>query len=246
MAQKELEQEGITKEVLSETDISKAKFDAQLKKGDEPVTLFKCSQGFWVMVDFGEFLMDENGKRIIISEKDAKVGRARYLINFREQIDEQVNKVRDRKIQEEKERLIERAKAEAEKHLRTLRNYLMYAGELEDSENHEISNLLLEVEKQEAPEEYEAKREFIQANKDRFKEAYDYLNELLESEDYDRLYIALFQDGMPLLASYSGGNVQDLESSPIHADKIEKTIEETKDKSHLWKLAMFNVEKREK
>lgn len=57
--------------------------DVQLLPGTEPVRLLECSKGFWVMYEFGEFLKDEEDKLVIITKKEARIAKIRYLFNYK-------------------------------------------------------------------------------------------------------------------------------------------------------------------
>lgn len=74
--------EGITPELVQSINIKKQSSPIQVKPGDDPVNLMPCEKGFWVKLEDRSILTDENNKYVVISHRDAIVGRARYLLNF--------------------------------------------------------------------------------------------------------------------------------------------------------------------
>ncbi len=85
MKQKDLDKEGLTKEYLSTISVKKLGNPVQLLPNDEPVTLIKCSNGFWVSID-SEIVKDAKNNYLVVTDKEAIIGRGRYLLNFKDQI----------------------------------------------------------------------------------------------------------------------------------------------------------------
>ena len=79
---KELKEEGVTMELINSINLNKSYSPVQLRKGEMPVKLLKCTTGFWIMLEDLSFLKDENNKLIVLSEKEVQIGRARYLMNY--------------------------------------------------------------------------------------------------------------------------------------------------------------------
>jgi hypothetical protein len=79
---KEQLDEGISVEIVNALNMEKNYSPIQLQKGDEPVNIMPCTGGFWVMYEPGKFLKDEKNKYIIFPEKECRIGRARYLLNY--------------------------------------------------------------------------------------------------------------------------------------------------------------------
>lgn len=79
---KEEKAEGITDVLVKSINMNKQCSPVQLLPGDEPQKLMKCSSGYWVKLDDGSFLKDENNRLMVFPERECIVGRARYLLNF--------------------------------------------------------------------------------------------------------------------------------------------------------------------
>lgn len=77
--------EGITLQIVNSIDMSNNFSPVQLQKGVEPVKLLKCLNGYNAIYDDPKFMRDENNKVIVYRERECKVGRARFLLNFAEQ-----------------------------------------------------------------------------------------------------------------------------------------------------------------
>jgi hypothetical protein len=224
-----LKEEGITKEFLNSIDISKGCSPAQLKPGEEPVKLLECSSGYWVSLGFGEFLKDETGTMVVISKKEAKIGRARYLLNFKDE-------VYQKEIAIEIERLKKQVDEKLKHLLPQMKTVLVKAGVIEVEG---LEKAIMEIRK---PDEKEL--EFYKTiATESFANSYNKLVELKEAGDYDSLYMLLFQDGVPLMASFQNNEIDQL-AKFFHKDKLEDTISKISGKSHLENVAMFNLEKR--
>jgi|ERR1700741_771893 len=232
----DLKKEGITKEILNKIDLDRDFSPVQLMPNEEPVQLVKCSTGFWIMPEFGKYLRDEKNNLIVIPNKEAKIGRARYYLNFQE-------KIQQDKIDEE----IKLLKLEVDEKLKgmlpRMSEYLQYAGLLPFDDM--LEALVVPIQKSKGT--YDS---LVAVAKAKVNEStlslYNRIKELYEQEDYDSLYILLFQDGLPQIASFSVNNQQDMDAliKSFHADTIDKTISQIKSQNHLYNIAKFNVEKR--
>ena len=96
MKYKELEKEGLTKELLDSIPLKNLGNPVQLLPNDEPVNLIKNGTGFWVSIN-GELLKDAMNNYLVVSNEEAVIGRARYLFNFKEQIEKQEGKLLPKK-----------------------------------------------------------------------------------------------------------------------------------------------------
>jgi len=79
---KELREEGLTIDLVNAVNMNIKYSPVQINKGDEPVNLMACKNGFWVVLEDKTFLKDEKNNFIVFDEKACRIGRARYLINF--------------------------------------------------------------------------------------------------------------------------------------------------------------------
>ena len=77
--------EGLTSDMLLQFNEHKAYSPVQLQAGDEPAHLLKCSTGYWIKDPDGGYLRDTTGALIVVSERECRIGRARYLLNFGDQ-----------------------------------------------------------------------------------------------------------------------------------------------------------------
>ena len=75
---KEEQAEGLTLDFVNKINLQKKSSPVMFKQNDKLASLMKCSTGFWVRAE-GEFLKDENGKLLILKERECQIARARYL-----------------------------------------------------------------------------------------------------------------------------------------------------------------------
>ena len=88
---KQFKKEGITKALLDSINIKEIYGKVQLMPNEEPVNVIPNSKGFWISVD-GELLKNGNSY-IVVSKKEVRIGRARYLLNFKDEIlDDKIRK----------------------------------------------------------------------------------------------------------------------------------------------------------
>ena len=241
MKQKELDKEGITKEFLSTISLKKLGNPVQLLPNDEPVTLVKCMSGFWVSVN-GQLIKDEKNNYLVVSDKEAVIGRARYLLNFKEQIEKEEGAIFEEhlktKIKEEIENLKQITKSKVEKYISEKKFILQLAGILDTdlfftlkkiplSENGKLEEAIAEAKDIASQEDY--------------LYSYETIKNWLEIENYDDLYSYFFQNGTYQIAEFNENNI-DVMVKFFHRDKLEKTIEEIKTNSHIENVAKFNVE----
>ena len=78
---KEIIEEGISVELVNSIDMERNYSPVQIQKGDEPVTLIQCLNGYWIKIG-NEYLKDAENKLMVFAEKECRIGRARYLVNF--------------------------------------------------------------------------------------------------------------------------------------------------------------------
>lgn len=76
---KELMEEGITPDLLNAINMQISHSPVMLHPGDKPIKLLPCSNGFWV-IDGSGILKDDKNKPVVFTEKECRIGRARYLL----------------------------------------------------------------------------------------------------------------------------------------------------------------------
>ncbi len=63
----------------------------QIQRGDSPVNLLACKNGFWVLYEPKKYLKDEKNNLIVFPEKVCQLARARYILNHgKEEKDQKV------------------------------------------------------------------------------------------------------------------------------------------------------------
>lgn len=233
MEKQNLKEEGITKEFLKTIDISAGRSHVQLRQGENPVKLLSCNSGYWVSLGDGEFLRDEQSRLVVISKDEALIGRARYIINFKEELE-------NAEIHKEVEKLKRRVDSKLKNLMPQMRNVLLNAGVIEPEEG--LEKTLLSALGELGTDKAKRCKELATES---FVSTYNRLVELQANEDYDSLYMMLFQNGLPELLSVKNNDLSSLVKF-FHRDNIEETIKNIAGKSHLENLAMFNLEKRKK
>jgi Zn-dependent M32 family carboxypeptidase len=240
---KELIDEGITIDLLNKVQDSGKFSPAMMKKGDDPISLVRANnQAFWVQLEDGAFL-EEDGKLMLFDVKSCIIARARYWTLFSDvetaMSEKRRSEAKEKEIEKEVQRLQSSVKKEAEKVIKKFRKIEEYAGVRELDSLTEIIRSL-------NPQAFELKsnaaKKFLEENQGQ-KDLIDSIEKSLKEEDYDRLYILLKQDGLPLIASISANN-SDLVKRFFHREKIEKTIDTITSQSHIRNVAMFIVNER--
>jgi hypothetical protein len=250
-----LKQEGITPEFLKSFTMDQEYSPVQLQPNEEPVKLIRCSAGYWVMLEFGVYLKDEKRRLVVIPEKEAKIGRARYLLAFKDQIASNAGKIYEAKIQEEICRLKSQVDVRVKEDLAKMREILVLGGKIEVTGMEAILMSVIEDASGDDPFSFNGRDKLkLQQRKalakelatDEFVNAYESLQRLSEAGEYNTLYQHYFQDGLPLLASFTTTNAEHQAAlvKNFHKDKIMATIEEIQSKDHLYMVAKFNVDKR--
>lgn len=249
-----LKKEGITPEFIKSINMDKEYSPVQLMPNEEPVNLIKFSTGYWVSLGFGEYLKDEKNKLIVISEKDAKIGRARYVLNFKDKIEADTTLRYECQIQSEISRLKIKVDERVKDDLSKMRQILVMGGKIEVHGIEAILTSAIESASGNDPyslnygDKFRYEQQKLKAKElatDDLLQAYDCLKKLSDNGEYDTLYQHYFQDGLPLLASFNHGNVADMEAlkKNFHRDKIMATIDQIKSKDHLYMVAKFNIDK---
>lgn len=236
-----LKQEGITKELLNSIDMAKNYSPVQLRPSEDPTKLLKCSTGYWVVLEDGTYLRDDNRKMIVIPEKEAREGRARYLLNFK-------GEVIEAKIQAEFSRLQRLVDEKLKEVLPVYRQMLVYADRLEKGFGDELVVALAQDSGLSIHFKAEHERKVARAKElvdDDMVESYYNLLQFQQENDYDMLYRILFQNGLPHLATMNitpTGQIGETEIAAFFsAGNLPKAIEEIQGKSHLYNVARFNV-----
>lgn len=231
---KSLKEEGITKEFLSTIDMNNSFSPVQLLPDEEPVKLIKCSTGYWVMLEFGDYLKDEKNKLVVIPDKEAKIGRARYLLNFKEEIKKAEEDKIERLIQKEiinlKKKVDDRIQADINK----MEEILFLAEKITvEGFKGAIYNLL-----KNQPDYQMKKQAALELADDQLLETFNRLKN--ERYDYNIYYQYYFQDGLPLIASFKLGETNRAFDF-FKKENIEETIENIGNADHLYNVAKFNV-----
>jgi len=242
MKYKELEKEGLTKELLDSINLKNIGNPVQLSPNDEPVKLLKCGSGFWVSIN-GQLLKDATDNYLVISNEEAIIARARYLMNFQAEFEikegELYSHAKSEKIKKEIVRLTELTHTKVEKYLSEVKFLLQLAGKIEDDFLFTLKKIGLEQSGKFEEEIIEAKRV---VELDWFEDSYYQIKEWFDKGNYDDLYSYFFQDGNYQIASFKENEI-DVMSRFFHVEKIQETIEKIRSSSHLENVAKFNIEK---
>lgn len=236
--QKDLDKEGITKEFLSTLSVKKLGNPVQLLPNDEPINLIKCMAGFWVSLD-GEILKNEKNEYLVISDKEALIGRARYLLNFKDEIKSQ-------KIEQEIERLKNLVDKKLDYVLDQMEEILIYSGHIVPSGFKGTLYKIMEAEESQIMKRNKA-LEIVDEETLKLYENLKNQKELNEKKDYNSLYVFLIQKGLNEIASFDTTNPKHINAliRNFHRDKIESTIIEIQSSDHLYNIAKFNIEKQQ-
>ena len=249
MKQKDLDKEGITKEVLAGFDVDNLGNPVMLQPGDDPVNLLKTSKGFWVSVD-GEVLKNKDGSYFLVSYKEAIVARARYMLLFSEEIEQKEDLRREeikkreleREVEKEVRALIDALKPKVKQYLDNIKHVLQYAGLVEPDL---FFNLTKMVDNQNGvAEAMEAEAKEIVAQPDYFY-SYTVINKAYEVENWDFLYVQFEQNGLALIGSFKTGDARDIEvlKNCVKGWVLEDIIKGNGEKSHLEMVARVKVGK---
>lgn len=234
---KKLKEEGITKEFLEALNMANNYSPVQLRVGEEPVKLMECAKGYWVVLEYGKYLKDENGKMVVIDKKEAKIGRARYLINFKEQVEKERF---DSAVKEEHDKLVKLTSQKAQETRRTIKDVLIIGGKLEAKGLDGIHISLQEK----MPNFYERKKACEQLATDELLAMYERLTQLIDSDNMDSIYVFLFQDNLPELIRSTGKDIEfEVMKEMFHKDNISSTVDRANEKGHLYMLAEIKVRK---
>lgn len=254
LTKKQLLEEGITEEMISAVNMKLPINPVQLNPNDEPVNLIRCSKGFWVSVD-GAMVKDANNEYFVVSDKDARIARARYLSNFDTKIQkdnaEMQNKIFQKLVDQEVLRLKKEVDEKLSEAKHNIRMALLYSGLAEPE------GLEMVIMHQREHDPIPGNKALYQAQSERAKqicdqdtiELYEKLSkekELGDSKDYDSLYAFLIQGGLPQIASFSYDKPKDIAAMirNFSHDNIAATIMEIQERGHLENVARFNIEKK--
>lgn len=227
---KDLNNEGLTKSFIQSIDMNLNYSPVQLQKGDEPCHLLKCNAGYWVKDENGGYLKDRKGQLFIVSEKEALIGRARYVLNHQSQIFEE-------KVQREVRQLEKKITDYLQPVLDKVRQAHIIVGNI--SSGHTVlldafTTLLSEEERQSRMNNAKGICQLMSIEK------YEQYKSDIENKNFDDLYIMFIQQGIPELARYSMTDIDSLKEC-FSSDSINGTLEHLKDKSHLYKIAYLKV-----
>lgn len=227
---KEISEEGISEEMIINCQ---GVSPVQLVKGEEPVEILKCKNGFWILIE-GGFLKDEKNQYVIINEIDAKIGRARYCMNFKKQIEEEET---EKAIQKEIKNLISKTKQKVEEYLPNIKFILQLADLVESDFSFVLRKRMLEEKGNLESSVIEAKDI---ASQEDYLYSYQQILKWYNEENWDSLYIYFFQEGLPEIASFDISNLEGLKKY-FHRDKINETIESIQSNNHLYNVAKFKI-----
>lgn len=243
MNQEELDKEGITKDILENINIKKLGNPVQLLPNDEPVNLLACAKGFWVLIN-GEIIKDEANDFMVISKEVALIARARYLVNFKDQVKKEQGEIYEKhlatSIENEVQRLKALTKAKVDSFLSETKFVLQLNGLVEKDF---ISNLKeLSLKENGSLNEYANLAKEI-ASQEGFLKTYETISQWYKEEEYGNLYSFFFQNGTYEIASFDEKDM-DTMIKFFHRTKIQETIDEVAQSSHLANVARFNIEKK--
>lgn len=250
---KDLKAEGITKEMLQAINMERDFSPVQLLPGEEPVKLIQCSQGYWVMLEFGDYLKDEKNRLVVIPEKEARIGRARYKINFADQINAHLNTILENQIQDEVKRLKNLVDNKLKEDLSKLREILILGGKLEPEGLEKILYDAIDNASGDDPYSINGNDKRVRDHRrkiakematDSLLESYNLMLRLKEQEQYNSLYQHYFQDGLPQVASFNMNTDVAAAKKYFGANAIIGTIDDMQQQDHIYNVAKFNVEKR--
>lgn len=77
---KEELKDGLTLELVNKISMKVNYSPVQLKADVAPINIMACSSGFWILEE-GKAVKGNDGKYIVLSERECQIGRARYLLN---------------------------------------------------------------------------------------------------------------------------------------------------------------------
>lgn len=247
-------EEGLTLEMVNDPGFNKQYSPVVLQAGDEPIKLIECSTGYWVLLDDDSFLKDKKGM-YVVSFKDAQIGRARYILNYKAEIEAQDIAIFERAIQAEICRLKEQVDAKVTEDISKIRQILVMGGKIiPEGLEAILLNAIAEANGNDPYGLNYRDKDHYERNKkaaediatDELMDAYEVLKRLSDQGDYDTLYQHYFQDGLPLIASFNNNNPDHIKAMvrSFSKDNIMATIDEIQSKDHLYMVAKFNVEKR--
>lgn len=248
---KELQEEGLTVELVNRVLRMGVFSPVQFQKGDEPVKLLQANEKeFWVKLSDGTFLKD--GKNLMKFDfKTCVFARARYLVKFEE-------KEKKLKVKEEIKRLqieIDEKLKEVVNNIDNLFKWADFDIEIEKKKVG-LEGALIAMAIQDGIEnsryfrESNAKKEhalnlFKETPREQFQAIKDNLLTCHSKKDYDNLHMMLMSNGLPLIGRFKFNNKEDMNLliKMFHRDKLEGTLDLVKKKSHLEIVAKMNVEK---
>ena len=186
---KEILEEGITLEDVNNPSFQTKCSPAILNKGEEIVSLIRNSSGqFWVMDSEGKQIRDGNNL-FVVSEKEARIGRARYLLLHGEEEKKQERERFYRRVEEQCEQWIK----EIDREVETFYYDLQVAKCLLGCDFDNVENSLFTVEsyvgllKQNNQSRFEREIEVAKLQIEHRKEAYSEIKTYVEQNDYHSL-----------------------------------------------------------
>lgn len=238
---KELQEEGITLELLNKVQDSGRFSPAILKPGEEAVVLIKANPvSFWVQLEDGKYLKDQ-GKLVTIDLKTVIVGRARYWLVFRPENwtnDELQNEAIELEISKEIKQIKASLKHEAQKLVSEFRMIETWRTDTKFSGAWASNPFYFDQKKKEA-------NQFFNKHPNA-STLVSCIESCLNEEDYDRLFLTLRSNGLPLLASVEYTDEQGMQMLKdfFSRSQIENTVTKIQSQSHIRNVAMLAVQRR--
>jgi hypothetical protein len=247
----ELIEQGITLELINKVIESKKFSPAILEEYGEPVELCRTGDdSYWVMLPDGNFLKDARNQLVKYELKNCIIARARYWLLYSDKEIAMDNQRREeqkqREIYTEVERIKEDLRDKVKKYNDDFNSIMLYA---EKKDMSGLEGILIDAAKQNNPEKFialkEAALKTIESNPN-MQDFVNSINEQLEKEDFDSLYMSFETQGLPQLLSVKldDKNGMELMKKFFSKDAIDSTIDAIQGRSHIETIATFNVNKK--
>lgn len=226
---KQLWEEGITDELLLSINMNMDYSPVILNKGETPVNLLQCKGGFWITPEFGEFLKDESGTKIVVNAKYARIGRARYMLLHADDIlNEQISR--------ETGRIVKLVESKCSEILKKAEEILILADLIPPLDNFtsHLVKMIAPSTKIEMAKMYATPKLLQLRNK---------LKELYDNKDWDSLHSIFYSDGLPLVTTFDTTNDRDINAliAMFHKDNLLQTVNEINDFGRIRTMAKANV-----
>lgn len=248
---KQLLQEGITPPLLNWVQNCPSNLHVILEPGDDPVMVLKAGTDQWYVKAGGDDLLRDGAGYFTVKDRQVFVGKARYWLAHRQEI-----------VSAEAERLFqieaEKVKKQASDLVRKFDEVCVMAhGKRKFGPEQVIDQMMYSVAQPtdddaliakalgtEAQSRSATARDTLGQNP-AWEQSTEQINAMLQSEDWDGLFVTLRQNGLPTLFKSKQGDIAD--EATLKAffgkDKIEGTTETLRERGHLytWCLMQANL-----